>query len=72
MGKNHDTIDRHIDNRESLEIGKSMSPQRHKHENLLVNASIPKVLNDLNKHKESQRKNYGFNVLTGSYSKLNV
>lgn len=70
MGRHHDIIDRQIDNRESTEIGKSMSPQRHKHENNLLNPELPKLFNDINKHKEMRQRSYGYNVLTGSYNKV--
>ena len=59
-----------MENRESLEIGKASSPMRHKHENLLNDPSIPKYLNDINKHKETYNKSCGYNVLTGSYNRV--
>jgi len=58
-GKTHDSIERSLDNRESLQIGKGFFQQQQ----------LPGVpnLNDLSAHRNwTQRKNQ-LNVITGGY-----
>jgi hypothetical protein len=75
MGKHHDTIDRSINHRESLEIGKSLLSsrsiakigERQNERTGSMDTFLPRMLNDLNRHKDVRSKNYNFNVITGSY-----
>ena len=59
IGKNHEIIDREIQNRESLKYGK----------NPYMYANMLPKLNDINHHRTSQRARYNYNVLTGGYVK---
>jgi hypothetical protein len=58
-GKNHDIIDKEIQNRESLKYGNNPYD---------ISNFMPK-LNDIRHHKEVQKKNYNFNVITGSFNR---
>eukprot|EP00347_Sterkiella_histriomuscorum_P009885 403339501 len=62
QGRGHEFIDHNIQNRESLKIG-------NKNSGVSYEDLMPK-LNDINFHRSSQRAKNNFNVLTGTYKKL--